>query len=116
MMIDELGLRDGTRRLLAGAGIETVEELVTWDAAALLKIRQLGGNRLGEIKQCLKNHGLALGSKPQDVARNNERHKSMTFILNDRDRNFIIRCAEHNGVTVHRIIEHGISLLRKEAH
>lgn len=115
-MIDELGLRNGTIRLLAGAGIETVEELVKWDAAELLKIRQLGGNRLGEIKQCLKKHGLALGCKPQYINRDSERHKSMTFILSDRDRNFIIRCAEHNGVTVHRIIEHGIALLRQAAH
>lgn len=62
--LDDLELRPRTRQSLSAAGLRTVDELLTWTPAALLRLPLLGRRGLEEIQVALAIHGLCLASDP----------------------------------------------------
>lgn len=60
--IDDLGLSVRTHHALRRAGKETLRDIAEMSRGELARIRNLGAKSLDEVIECLKQHGIELGS------------------------------------------------------
>jgi DNA-directed RNA polymerase subunit alpha len=58
--IDELGLSTGPLNSLKQSGVKTLQDLLTYTAADLRKIRGMGDKKINEVVEALRSHDLEL--------------------------------------------------------
>lgn len=89
LRVNEVELSVRSMNCLAGAGIETIGELVLMPESDLLKFRNFGRKSLNEIKQKLTDMGLSLGMdlSRYDVRLDNVKEKIQAYLAKQAGKN-----------------------------